>query len=72
VPDAIVIGGGLVVSAIAGGLQQAGLRTALLDSGDLAFRASRGNVGLVWVPSGAGGVLSAAIPDGHGQLATLR
>jgi hypothetical protein len=28
-----------------------GLRTALLDEGDVAYRASRGNFGLVWVQS---------------------
>jgi octopine oxidase subunit B len=49
--DAIVIGGGLVGSAIAYGLVRAGLRTALLDESDVAFRASRGNFGLVWVQS---------------------
>jgi glycine/D-amino acid oxidase-like deaminating enzyme len=49
--DAIVIGGGLVGSAIAYGLVRAGLKTALLDEGDAAFRASRGNFGLVWVQS---------------------
>jgi len=49
--DAIVIGGGLVGSAIAWGLQREGLKTVLLDEGDHAFRASRGNFGLVWVQS---------------------
>jgi glycine/D-amino acid oxidase-like deaminating enzyme len=49
--DAIVIGGGLVGSAIAYGLARARLRVALLDEGDVAFRASRGNFGLVWVQS---------------------
>ena len=49
--DAIVIGGGLVGSAIAFGLVRARLRVALLDEGDVAFRASRGNFGLVWVQS---------------------
>src|SRR5262245_29669159 len=49
--DAIVIGGGLVGSAIAYGLARAGLKTALVDEGDVAFRASRGNFGLVWVQS---------------------
>ena len=48
---AIVIGGGLVGSAIAWGLARGGLATALLDEGDAAFRASRGNFGLVWVQS---------------------
>jgi hydrogen cyanide synthase HcnC len=49
--DAIVIGGGLVGSAIGYGLASAGLATAILDEGDVAFRASRGNFGLVWVQS---------------------
>ena len=49
--DAIVIGGGLVGSAIAYGLARAGLDCAVVDEGDIAFRASRGNFGLVWVQS---------------------
>ncbi|MFC4169895.1 NAD(P)/FAD-dependent oxidoreductase [Teichococcus aestuarii] len=49
--DALVVGGGLVGAAIAYGLQRQGLRTLLLDEGDVAFRASRGNFGLVWVQS---------------------
>ncbi len=49
--DTIVIGGGLVGSAIAYGLARAGQKAALLDEGDVAFRASRGNFGLVWVQS---------------------
>ena len=49
--DAIVIGGGLVGTAIGYGLARAGLGVALVDEGDVAFRASRGNFGLVWVQS---------------------
>ncbi len=49
--DAIVIGGGLVGTAIGYGLAGAGLAVALLDEGDVAYRASRGNFGLVWVQS---------------------
>ncbi|BDG72155.1 NAD(P)/FAD-dependent oxidoreductase [Roseomonas fluvialis] len=49
--DAIVIGGGLVGAAIAHGLRGQGLGTVLLDEGDIAHRASRGNFGLVWVQS---------------------
>ena len=49
--DAIVIGGGLVGAAIAYGLARDGLKPALIDEGDVAFRASRGNFGLVWVQS---------------------
>lgn len=46
--DAIAIGGGLVGSAIAYGLAR-GLRVALVDEGDVGYRASRGNFGLVWI-----------------------
>jgi hydrogen cyanide synthase HcnC len=49
--DVIIVGGGLVGSAIAYGLVRARLRVALLDECDVAFRASRGNFGLVWVQS---------------------
>jgi glycine/D-amino acid oxidase-like deaminating enzyme len=49
--DAIVVGGGLVGAAIALGLRDQGLDAVLLDEGDIAFRASRGNFGLVWVQS---------------------
>ncbi|MBO1077621.1 FAD-binding oxidoreductase [Roseomonas sp. 573] len=49
--DAIVIGGGLVGAAIGYGLQRGGLHTLLLDEGDIAHRASRGNFGLIWVQS---------------------
>ena len=49
--DIAVIGGGLVGCAIAWGLGQARLRVAVLDEGDVAYRASRGNFALVWVQS---------------------
>ncbi len=50
-----VIGGGLVGMAVAFGLQRAGRRVTVFDEGDVAFRASRGNFGLVWVQGkGAG------------------
>jgi hydrogen cyanide synthase HcnC len=49
--DFAVIGGGLVGSAIAWGLARAGQRVAVLDEGDVAYRASRGNFALVWVQS---------------------
>ncbi|WP_442487420.1 NAD(P)/FAD-dependent oxidoreductase [Halomonas litopenaei] len=45
----VIIGGGLVGSAIAYGLARAGHQVCVLDEGDIAFRASRGNFGLVWV-----------------------
>lgn len=47
--DAVVVGGGLVGSALALGLADAGLSVAVLDEGDVAVRASVGNFGLVWV-----------------------
>ena len=48
-PDVAVIGGGLVGTAIAYGLARIGQRVVLFDEGDIAWRASRGNFGLVWV-----------------------
>ncbi len=47
--DFAIIGGGLVGSAIAYGLVSAGHSVGVLDEGDVAYRASRGNFGLVWV-----------------------
>jgi glycine/D-amino acid oxidase-like deaminating enzyme len=38
-----------VGAALAFGLQRRGLSTLMLDEGDVAFRAARGNFGLVWV-----------------------
>lgn len=47
--DLIVVGGGLVGTALAYGAACGGTRVTVLDEGDDAFRASRGNFGLVWV-----------------------
>ena len=49
--DLIVIGGGLVGGAIAWGAARLGASVALIDEGDVAFRAARANFGLVWVQS---------------------
>ena len=49
--DFAVIGGGLVGAACAYGLQRQGLKVLMLDEGDVARRASRGNFALVWVQS---------------------
>ncbi len=49
IADIIVVGGGLVGAAAAYGLAGAGLDVLMLDEGDDAFRAARGNFGLVWV-----------------------
>jgi len=51
-----VVGGGLVGAAIAYGAARVGVRVRVLDQGDVAFRASRGNFGLVWVSSKGGGM----------------
>jgi glycine/D-amino acid oxidase-like deaminating enzyme len=53
--DVAVIGGGLVGAAIAWGLRTFGPRVVVLDEGDIAHRAARGNFGLIWVQGkGAG------------------
>ncbi len=53
--DVIVIGGGIVGASLAYGLARRGRSVCLLDEGDDAFRAARGNFGLVWVQGkGAG------------------
>lgn len=49
--DTVVVGGGLVGAAMAHGLGRLGQRVAVLDEGDMAVRASRGNFALVWVQS---------------------
>ncbi|MFO1315884.1 MAG: FAD-dependent oxidoreductase [Burkholderiales bacterium] len=47
--DVAVVGGGAVGAAIAFGLRGLGPKLALLDEGDVAHRAARGNFGLIWV-----------------------
>ena len=54
--DFMIIGGGLVGTAVSCGLVRAGQRVVILDEGDDAFRASRGNFGLVWVQSKGDGM----------------
>jgi hydrogen cyanide synthase HcnC len=49
--EVAIVGGGLVGAAIAWGLARSGKRVTILDEGDNAFRASRGNFALVWVQS---------------------
>ena len=44
-----VVGGGLVGAAVAFGLRALGPRLVVVDEGDRAFRAARGNFGLIWV-----------------------
>jgi len=53
--DIAIVGGGLVGAAIGWGIAPSRPRIAILDEGDLALRASRGNFALVWVQGkGAG------------------
>lgn len=47
--EVAIVGGGLVGAALAYGLRDLGARVLVLDEGDVAHRASRGNFGLVWV-----------------------
>lgn len=49
VTDAIIIGGGVVGSAIAFGLARLDLKVTVFDEGDVAIRPSRGNTGVIWV-----------------------
>ncbi|MBH69331.1 MAG: FAD-dependent oxidoreductase [Rhodospirillaceae bacterium] len=56
VSDFIVIGGGLVGAAVSYGLVKSGASVIMLDEGDTAYRASRGNFGLVWVQSKGDGM----------------
>lgn len=46
--DVLIIGGGIVGSAVGFGIVEQGVRMIMLDEGDRAFRAARGNFGLVW------------------------
>jgi glycine/D-amino acid oxidase-like deaminating enzyme len=59
--DVAVIGGGLVGAAIAWGLARRGRTVAMLDEGDIAYRASRGNFALVWVQSKGTGLTEYAL-----------
>lgn len=49
VDSVVVVGGGLVGLAVAYGLARTGANVRVLDEGDRAWRAARGNFGLVWV-----------------------
>ncbi len=66
--DVVVIGGGLVGAAIAFGLRSLGPRLAVLDEGDVAYRAARGNFGLIWVQGKGAGLA----PYGRWTLRSAR
>lgn len=76
--DIVVIGGGVVGAAVALGLARSGARVIVLDEGDVAFRASRGNFALVWVQSKGLRMPEYALwtrrsaQDWHGLAAILR
>ena len=59
--DFAVVGGGLVGMAVAWGLARRGRRVVVLDEGDVAWRASRGNFALVWVQSKGAGMSEYAL-----------
>jgi glycine/D-amino acid oxidase-like deaminating enzyme len=48
ISDVIIVGGGNIGSAIAYGIAEMGLCVSVLDEGDTALRAARGNFGQVW------------------------
>lgn len=54
--DTIIIGGGMVGSAIAWGLCRQGINVLVLDGADEAERAARANFGLVWGQSKGDGL----------------
>lgn len=47
--DVLVVGAGVVGLSVALGLRRLGQSVCVLDEGDVALRASRGNFGLAWV-----------------------
>lgn len=47
--DVVVVGGGVVGMALAHGIVRKGRSVTVLDEGDVAHRASRGNFALIWV-----------------------
>lgn len=55
--DVAIVGAGIMGAALAFGLAGRGQRVAIFDEGDRAFRAARGNGGLVWVSGKGAGFL---------------
>ena len=59
--EVAVVGGGIVGMAVAFGLAGHDRRVCVLDEGDEALRASRGNFGLIWVQGKGDGLLDYAV-----------
>lgn len=72
--DTIVVGGGLVGAAVAWGLAREGETVTVIDEGDIALRASRGNFGLVWVQTKGKNLFDYArwVPPVRRHLARIR
>ncbi len=47
--EVAVVGGGMIGAALAYGLARRDRKVVMLDEGDTALRAARGNFGLIWV-----------------------
>ena len=58
--DVVVVGAGVIGSAVASGILRKGCSVALLDDGGRAFNASVGNFGLIWVQGKGQGARSYA------------
>ena len=69
--DAVVVGGGLVGSSAAYHLAKAGLRTLLIERGNLASGASGANFGLVQVQDAEFGLSLELTLRGFAQFSTL-
>jgi sarcosine oxidase subunit beta len=67
----VVVGGGLVGSSIAYHLTRSGVRTLLIDQGDLASGASGANYGLVQVQDAEFGLSLELTLQGYARFATL-
>lgn len=49
--DVVIIGGGMIGTSVGLGMVRAGATVMILEAGDGAFHAARGNFGLVWAQS---------------------
>lgn len=69
--EAIVVGGGLIGSSVAYQLAKAGVRTLLIEQGDLACGASGANFGRVQVQDTEFGLSLEMTIEGYGRLSAL-